>query len=79
MMVTMNTAPHATTRPAATAAGPSAAAADAFGDARHFSMLAELADALERDVPAGVNLLVKGSRSMRLEIVIERLVSGEGR
>jgi UDP-N-acetylmuramoyl-tripeptide--D-alanyl-D-alanine ligase len=60
--------------------GPeSAAAAEAFGDARHFTALGELADALERDVPAGVNLLVKGSRSMRLETVIERLVSGEDR
>jgi UDP-N-acetylmuramoyl-tripeptide--D-alanyl-D-alanine ligase len=60
--------------------GPeSAAAAEAFGDARHFGTLGELADALERDVPAGINLLVKGSRSMRLETVIERLVSGEGR
>ena len=62
------------------AIGPeSAAAADAFGDARHFARLEELADALEAELPAGVNLLVKGSRSMRLETVIERLVAGEDR
>jgi UDP-N-acetylmuramoyl-tripeptide--D-alanyl-D-alanine ligase len=62
------------------AIGPeAAAAAAAFGDAQHFTGLAELADALERALPAGVNLLVKGSRSMRLETVIERLVAGEER
>jgi len=62
------------------AIGPeSAAAADAFGAARHFTNLTELADALEEELPAGVNLLVKGSRSMRLETVIERLVAGEDR
>lgn len=62
------------------AIGPeSAAAAEAFGAAQHFSELGELADALEQALPAGVNLLVKGSRSMRLETLIERLVAGEGR
>lgn len=62
------------------AIGPeSAAAAEAFGTAQHFSEIAELASALERDLPPGVNLLVKGSRSMRLETLIERLVAGEGR
>jgi UDP-N-acetylmuramoyl-tripeptide--D-alanyl-D-alanine ligase len=62
------------------AIGPeAAAAAAAFGAAQHFTGLAELADALEQELPAGVNLLVKGSRSMRLETVIERLVAGEER
>jgi UDP-N-acetylmuramoyl-tripeptide--D-alanyl-D-alanine ligase len=62
------------------AIGPeAAAAAAAFGAAQHFTGLAELADALERELPAGVNLLVKGSRSMRLETVIARLVAGEER
>ena len=62
------------------AIGPeAAAAAAAFGAAQHFTGLAELADALERALPAGVNLLVKGSRSMRLETVIARLVAGEER
>jgi len=62
------------------ACGPeSAAAATAFGDARHFTDLEALAAALEEDLPAGVNLLVKGSRAMRLEWVIERLVAGEAR
>jgi UDP-N-acetylmuramoyl-tripeptide--D-alanyl-D-alanine ligase len=57
--------------------GPeSAAAAEAFGDGRHFADLAALGAALEQDLVAGVNLLVKGSRSMRLETVIERLVEG---
>jgi UDP-N-acetylmuramoyl-tripeptide--D-alanyl-D-alanine ligase len=62
------------------ALGPdAAAAAAAFGDGRHFADADALAAALEEDLPAGVNLLVKGSRSMRLETVIERLVKGEGR
>lgn len=60
--------------------GPeSAAAATAFGEARHFTQLEELVTALEDELPAGVNLLVKGSRSMRLETLIARLVAGEGR
>jgi UDP-N-acetylmuramoyl-tripeptide--D-alanyl-D-alanine ligase len=60
--------------------GPeSAAAAAAFGDARHFTALDELAAALEEELHAGVNLLVKGSRSMRLERLIERLAAGEER
>jgi UDP-N-acetylmuramoyl-tripeptide--D-alanyl-D-alanine ligase len=62
------------------ALGPeSAAAASAFGDARHFPNVEALAAALKEDLPGGVNLLVKGSRSMRLETVIERLTAGEGR
>jgi UDP-N-acetylmuramoyl-tripeptide--D-alanyl-D-alanine ligase len=52
----------------------SAAAATAFGDGRHFTEVGALAAALEQELHAGVNLLVKGSRSMRLEKVVERLV-----
>jgi UDP-N-acetylmuramoyl-tripeptide--D-alanyl-D-alanine ligase len=60
--------------------GPeSRAAAAAFGDAQCFTELEELADALEAELPAGVNLLVKGSRSMQLEKVIARLAADEGR
>lgn len=62
------------------ALGPeSAAAVAAFGVGRHFDDAAELAAALDAELPAGVNLLVKGSRSMRLETVVERLVAGEAR
>jgi UDP-N-acetylmuramoyl-tripeptide--D-alanyl-D-alanine ligase len=57
----------------------SAAAAEAFGDARHFMDLDALAAELAAELPAGVNLLVKGSRSMRLEKLIERLAAGEER
>jgi UDP-N-acetylmuramoyl-tripeptide--D-alanyl-D-alanine ligase len=57
------------------ALGPeSAAAATAFGAGRHFADTAALVAALEAELPADVNLLVKGSRAMRLETVIERLV-----
>ena len=60
--------------------GPeSAAAATAFGEVRHYTRLEELAAALEDELPADVNLLVKGSRSMRLETLIARLAAGEGR
>jgi UDP-N-acetylmuramoyl-tripeptide--D-alanyl-D-alanine ligase len=62
------------------ALGPeSEAAAAAFGDARHFADSGALAAALAQELPGGVNLLVKGSRSMRLETVIERLAAGEVR
>ncbi len=53
------------------------AAAEAFGDGRCFDDLDALAHALAGDLPAGVNLLVKGSRSMRLEQLVERLAAGE--
>lgn len=56
-----------------------AAAAAAFGPGRHFASLDALIAALEPELPAGVNLLVKGSRFMRLESVVERLAMGEGR
>jgi UDP-N-acetylmuramoyl-tripeptide--D-alanyl-D-alanine ligase len=54
------------------------AAAEAFGDGRCFDDLEALAQALAGDLPAGINLLVKGSRSMRLEQLVERLAAGEG-
>lgn len=57
----------------------SAAAAAAFGDGRHFTEAGTLAATLEQELHAGVNLLVKGSRSMRLETVVERLVEQEAR
>lgn len=57
----------------------SAAAAEAFGDARHFTDLDALAVELAAELPADVNLLVKGSRSMRLEKLVERLAAGEER
>lgn len=62
------------------ALGPeSAAAVAAFGAGRHFSDPEALAAELENELPAGVNLLVKGSRSMRLEAVVERLAVEEVR
>lgn len=62
------------------ALGPeSVAAVTAFGAGRHFDDAAALAAALDAELPAGVNLLVKGSRSMRLETVIERLLEEEAR
>ena len=54
------------------------AAAEAFGDGRCFDDLEALAQALAGDLPPGINLLVKGSRSMRLEQLVERLAAGEG-
>lgn len=57
----------------------SAAAAAAFGDGEHFEDADALAATLAAELPAEVNLLVKGSRSMRLETVIERLVEEEAR
>jgi UDP-N-acetylmuramoyl-tripeptide--D-alanyl-D-alanine ligase len=58
----------------------SRAAAAAFGTrAQTFESHAELAGTLLRDLggeaPAGVNILVKGSRSMRMEKVVEALIA----
>ena len=55
--------------------GPlSAHAVRGFGQgARHFAELEDLVAALEQDLTRGVALLVKGSRSMGMEIVVERL------
>ncbi|MGD9388032.1 MAG: UDP-N-acetylmuramoyl-tripeptide--D-alanyl-D-alanine ligase, partial [Gammaproteobacteria bacterium] len=61
------------------ALGPdAAAAAAAFGDGRCFEDLESLAGALAGELPGDVNLLVKGSRSMQLDRLVERLVAGEG-
>jgi UDP-N-acetylmuramoyl-tripeptide--D-alanyl-D-alanine ligase len=56
----------------------SEAAARAFGDgAKHFRDLEALAAALDRLLSAGTTVLVKGSRFMRMERVVQRLVNGE--
>jgi UDP-N-acetylmuramoyl-tripeptide--D-alanyl-D-alanine ligase len=48
---------------------------DMFGrGAVHFETREELVRALRRQVRPGVNLLVKGSRSMRMESVVEAIV-----
>ena len=56
----------------------SAAAAAAFGEAQHFTDIEALSRVLADELPAGVNLLVKGSRSMRLEQLVERLAQSQG-
>ena len=58
----------------------SAAAAQSFGEgARHFSTVDELVDALAGALEHGSTVLVKGSRFMRMERVVEALgaVNGE--
>jgi len=51
----------------------------AFGaGARHFESANALAEALDREIGAGVTLLVKGSRSARMERVIDALKLKEG-
>lgn len=60
------------------ACGPeAAAAAEAFGEGRHYSDTGALAEALAGELHAGVNLLVKGSRSMHMEKVVAQLAAGE--
>ena len=54
-----------------------AAAARAFGDGGEFSEVDGLVDALAPALAGGVNVLVKGSRSMRMERIVERLVAQE--
>jgi len=50
-------------------------AVDAFGPGgRHFANKQELAAALRREIHSGINCLVKGSRSMGMEDVVEALV-----
>ncbi len=51
-------------------------ASEAFGDnARHFDNKSELVDALKPLIGEGVSVLVKGSRSARMEDVVKALVS----
>jgi UDP-N-acetylmuramoyl-tripeptide--D-alanyl-D-alanine ligase len=53
----------------------SAHTVDSFGrGAEHFETQEELVRALRRQVRPGVNCLVKGSRSMGMEAVVEALV-----
>ncbi len=44
---------------------------------RHFEQVDELIDVLREDTVAGVNLLVKGSRAMAMERVVNALLKGE--
>lgn len=54
-------------------------AAQAFGaGARHFANQASLTDALREALHAGVTVLVKGSRSSRMENVVAALLDGNG-
>ncbi|HWG10343.1 MAG TPA: UDP-N-acetylmuramoyl-tripeptide--D-alanyl-D-alanine ligase [Rhodanobacteraceae bacterium] len=54
-------------------------AVQAFGTgARHFAEQAALADALREALHAGVTVLVKGSRSSRMENVVAALLDGNG-
>ena len=56
----------------------SEAAAQAFGPgAKHFRELGDLCKALERLLGRDTTLLVKGSRFMRMERVVEHFVNGE--
>jgi UDP-N-acetylmuramoyl-tripeptide--D-alanyl-D-alanine ligase len=61
------------------ALGPlSAHAAQAFGaGAQHFTVIDDLLNALDRVLGAGVTVLVKGSRFMKMERVVSHCVSGE--
>jgi len=55
------------------------ASSDAFdGDARHFDRQDALIDALSSEMRAGVICLVKGSRSMGMERVVERMLAEAG-
>ncbi|MEJ2523366.1 MAG: cyanophycin synthetase [Gammaproteobacteria bacterium] len=56
----------------------SAAAARAFGEGRAFTDLEALVAELSAGLGPRVNVLVKGSRSMRMERVVERLARPEG-
>lgn len=56
----------------------SGAAARAFGAGQSFTDLEALVKELSAGLGPGVNVLVKGSRSMRMERVVERLAVAEG-
>ena len=52
--------------------------ATGFGaGARHFGLMDDLLETLRRELHPGVNILVKGSRSMAMERVVSGL-TGEG-
>lgn len=54
-------------------------AVDAFGEgAEHFATREELTAALQRSLHAGINCLVKGSRSMGMEVVVEAITGDDG-
>jgi UDP-N-acetylmuramoyl-tripeptide--D-alanyl-D-alanine ligase len=56
----------------------SQAAARSFGSrARHFDDLDALCNALDRDLTVDTTVLVKGSRFMRMERVVQRFINGE--
>jgi len=56
----------------------SQAAARSFGSrARHFDDLDALCNALDRELATDTTVLVKGSRFMRMERVVQRFINGE--
>ena len=53
---------------------------DAFGaQGQHFQTLETLVDAVKKEMHAGTCVLVKGSRSMKMERVVEAIVKDEKR